>query len=73
MSFPSVARVEKKSLRLDDEMHFIRSWFEKPLATGAVMPSGRALAFQRKVRDPLWIAQKYRGGHSSLTQRMPSW
>jgi phosphatidylethanolamine/phosphatidyl-N-methylethanolamine N-methyltransferase len=44
MSFPSVARVEKKSLRLDDEMRFIRSWFEKPLATGAVMPSGRALA-----------------------------
>lgn len=44
MSFPSVARVEKKSLRLDDDMRFIRSWFEKPLATGAVMPSGRPLA-----------------------------
>lgn len=44
MSSPSVARVEKKLLRLDDDMRFIRSWFEKPLATGAVMPSGRALA-----------------------------
>ena len=44
MSFPSVAPVEKRSLRLDDDMRFIRSWFEKPLATGAVMPSGRALA-----------------------------
>jgi phosphatidylethanolamine/phosphatidyl-N-methylethanolamine N-methyltransferase len=40
----SVVRVEKKPLRLDDEMQFIRSWFEKPLSTGAVMPSGRALA-----------------------------
>jgi len=40
----SVARVEKKSLRLDDEMQFIRSWIEKPLSTGAVMPSSRVLA-----------------------------
>jgi len=38
---PSVA---KRSLRLDDEVHFIRSWMEKPLATGAVMPSGKRLA-----------------------------
>jgi phosphatidylethanolamine/phosphatidyl-N-methylethanolamine N-methyltransferase len=30
--------------RLDDEVRFIRSWMEKPLATGAVMPSGRPLA-----------------------------
>jgi phosphatidylethanolamine/phosphatidyl-N-methylethanolamine N-methyltransferase len=37
-------RVEKKGLRLDDEMQFIRSWFEKPLSTGAVMPSSKALA-----------------------------
>lgn len=36
--------VAKKTLRLDDEVHFIRSWLEKPLSTGAVMPSGRALA-----------------------------
>ena len=40
----SVARVEKKPLRLDDEMQFIRSWIEKPLSTGAVMPSSKALA-----------------------------
>ena len=38
------ARVEKKPLRLDDDMRFLRSWIEKPLATGAVMPSGRVLA-----------------------------
>jgi phosphatidylethanolamine/phosphatidyl-N-methylethanolamine N-methyltransferase len=44
MTFQSSVRVEKKSLRLDDEVQFIRSWFEKPLATGAVMPSGRVLA-----------------------------
>ncbi|MCF8476602.1 MAG: methyltransferase [Pseudolabrys sp.] len=37
-------RVEKKPLRLDDEMQFIRSWMEKPLRTGAVMPSSKALA-----------------------------
>ncbi len=34
----------KKGLRLDDEMQFIRSWIEKPLRTGAVMPSSKALA-----------------------------
>jgi len=40
----SLVRVEKKGLRLDDEMQFIRSWIEKPLSTGAVMPSSKALA-----------------------------
>jgi phosphatidylethanolamine/phosphatidyl-N-methylethanolamine N-methyltransferase len=30
--------------RLDDEVQFIRSWMERPLATGAVMPSGKPLA-----------------------------
>jgi phosphatidylethanolamine/phosphatidyl-N-methylethanolamine N-methyltransferase len=44
MPSQSYVRVEKKSLRLDDEMQFIRSWFEKPLSTGAVMPSSKALA-----------------------------
>ena len=44
MQSPSIARVEKKSLRLDDEMQFIRTWIEKPISTGAVMPSSRALA-----------------------------
>ena len=38
------ARVEKKKLPLDDERQFIRSWMEKPLSTGAVMPSSKALA-----------------------------
>jgi phosphatidylethanolamine/phosphatidyl-N-methylethanolamine N-methyltransferase len=28
----------------DDDLRFIRTWFEKPLAMGAVAPSGRALA-----------------------------
>ncbi|MGB7772939.1 MAG: methyltransferase domain-containing protein [Pseudolabrys sp.] len=44
MTSPSFARVEKKSLRLDDEVQFIRSWIEKPLSTGAVMPSSKMLA-----------------------------
>jgi phosphatidylethanolamine/phosphatidyl-N-methylethanolamine N-methyltransferase len=29
---------------LDDEARFLRSWFERPLTTGAVAPSGKALA-----------------------------
>jgi phosphatidylethanolamine/phosphatidyl-N-methylethanolamine N-methyltransferase len=44
MPSQTIARAEKKPLRLDDDVRFIRSWLEKPLATGAVMPSGRALA-----------------------------
>ncbi len=43
-SFQSTLSIAKKSLRLDDEVHFLRSWMEKPLATGAVMPSGKPLA-----------------------------
>src|ERR1041385_3347771 len=39
-----VVRVAKKPLRLDDEMQFIRTWIGKPLSTGAVMPSSKALA-----------------------------
>jgi len=42
MSYHSVA--EKKPLRLEDEMQFIRSWIEKPLSIGAVTPSSKALA-----------------------------
>jgi len=34
---------EKKGPRLD-EVRFIRSWLEKPLATGALVPSGKGLA-----------------------------
>jgi phosphatidylethanolamine/phosphatidyl-N-methylethanolamine N-methyltransferase len=37
-------RVQKKPLRLDDEVRFLRSWIEKPLHMGAVMPSSRLLA-----------------------------
>ncbi len=43
MPLHSAARLEKKIQSLD-EVHFIRSWLEKPLATGAVTPSGRVLA-----------------------------
>ena len=38
MPLPSPAR------RLGDETQFLRSWMAKPLSTGAVMPSSRALA-----------------------------
>ena len=44
MSFQSTLSIAKKTLRLDDEVHFIRSWMEEPLAIGAVMPSGKPLA-----------------------------
>src|ERR1035437_2084863 len=44
MPAQTFVRVAKKGLRLDDEMQFIRSWIEKPLSTGAVMPSSKALA-----------------------------
>jgi phosphatidylethanolamine/phosphatidyl-N-methylethanolamine N-methyltransferase len=43
-SIQSTLNIATKTLRIDDEVHFIRSWMEKPLATGAVMPSGRPLA-----------------------------
>jgi phosphatidylethanolamine/phosphatidyl-N-methylethanolamine N-methyltransferase len=35
---------QKNGVRIDDEVRFIRSWIERPLTTGAVTPSGRALA-----------------------------
>jgi phosphatidylethanolamine/phosphatidyl-N-methylethanolamine N-methyltransferase len=44
MPLQSSARALKKPLRLDDEVRFIRSWIEKPLHMGAVMPSSRVLA-----------------------------
>jgi phosphatidylethanolamine/phosphatidyl-N-methylethanolamine N-methyltransferase len=43
MPSQSSARTLKKP-RLDDEVRFLRSWIEKPLHVGAVMPSGRPLA-----------------------------
>jgi phosphatidylethanolamine/phosphatidyl-N-methylethanolamine N-methyltransferase len=44
MPLQSSARALKKPLRLDDEVRFLRSWIEKPLHMGAVMPSSRVLA-----------------------------
>jgi phosphatidylethanolamine/phosphatidyl-N-methylethanolamine N-methyltransferase len=44
MPMQSSARALRKPLRLDDEVRFLRSWMEKPLHMGAVMPSGRVLA-----------------------------
>jgi phosphatidylethanolamine/phosphatidyl-N-methylethanolamine N-methyltransferase len=44
MPLPLSVRASKKPLRLDDEVRFLRSWIEKPLHVGAVMPSGRLLA-----------------------------
>jgi len=35
---------QKNGIRIDDEVRFFRSWMEKPLAIGAVTPSGKALA-----------------------------
>jgi phosphatidylethanolamine/phosphatidyl-N-methylethanolamine N-methyltransferase len=44
MSIQSTLSIAKRTLRLDDEVRFIRSWIEEPLAIGAVMPSGKPLA-----------------------------
>src|SRR4029077_4601040 len=44
MPLQSSVRASKRPLRLDDEVRFLRSWIEKPLHMGAVMPSGRFLA-----------------------------
>jgi phosphatidylethanolamine/phosphatidyl-N-methylethanolamine N-methyltransferase len=44
MPMQSSVRALKKPLRLDDEVRFLRSWIEKPLHMGAVMPSGKNLA-----------------------------
>jgi phosphatidylethanolamine/phosphatidyl-N-methylethanolamine N-methyltransferase len=51
---PSLRRSSAKSLAagslrerrdpLEDEARFLRSWFERPLVTGAVTPSGKMLA-----------------------------
>lgn len=44
MSTHPLVRATKKPLRLDDEVRFLRSWIEKPLHMGAVMPSSKVLA-----------------------------
>jgi phosphatidylethanolamine/phosphatidyl-N-methylethanolamine N-methyltransferase len=44
MSLQTTLSIARKSLRIDDEVRFIRSWIEKPLSIGAVTPSGKVLA-----------------------------
>src|SRR3981081_45240 len=44
MPLQSSVRALKKPLRLDDEVRFLRSWIEKPLHMGAVLPSSKLLA-----------------------------
>lgn len=44
MPFQTAVGTAKKGLRIDDDVRFIRSWIEKPLSMGAVMPSGKPLA-----------------------------
>jgi phosphatidylethanolamine/phosphatidyl-N-methylethanolamine N-methyltransferase len=43
MSFQSAIGIAKRNLRFEDDVRFIRSWIEKPLSTGAVMPSSKLL------------------------------
>jgi phosphatidylethanolamine/phosphatidyl-N-methylethanolamine N-methyltransferase len=45
MPLQTTLSIARKTLKpIDDEVQFIRSWFEKPLSTGAVMPSSKPLA-----------------------------
>ncbi len=47
-------RIKKKEIDLDDEARFLKSWLENPLKTGAVAPSGKALAAKMAaVVDPV--------------------
>ena len=56
-SAPLAERLKKKP-ELRDEARFIRSWIEKPLITGAVSPSGKALArMMAKPVDPAMPGQ----------------
>lgn len=51
------AGADSRSLKavVADEMRFIRTWASKPLTTGAVSPSGRALARAMAAEvDPAW-------------------
>jgi phosphatidylethanolamine/phosphatidyl-N-methylethanolamine N-methyltransferase len=41
---PFAPRKARKEIDLDDEARFLKSWFENPLKTGAVAPSGKLLA-----------------------------
>jgi len=44
MTRQTALSIAKKTLRIDDEVQFLRSWIEKPLSTGAVVPSCKLLA-----------------------------
>jgi phosphatidylethanolamine/phosphatidyl-N-methylethanolamine N-methyltransferase len=45
MPLQTTLSLAKKTLKpIDDEVQFIRSWFEKPLSTGSVIPSSKPLA-----------------------------
>jgi phosphatidylethanolamine/phosphatidyl-N-methylethanolamine N-methyltransferase len=44
MRLQTSTSIARRTSRLDDEVQFLRSWLEKPLSTGAVTPSGPALA-----------------------------
>ena len=45
MPIQTTLSLAKKTLKpIDDEVQFIRSWIEKPLSTGAVIPSSKLLA-----------------------------
>lgn len=47
-------RHKKKEIDLEDEARFLKSWLENPLKTGAVVPSGKALAAKMAaVVDPV--------------------
>jgi phosphatidylethanolamine/phosphatidyl-N-methylethanolamine N-methyltransferase len=41
---PFAPRKVRKDIDLDDEARFLKGWIENPLKTGAVAPSGKALA-----------------------------
>jgi phosphatidylethanolamine/phosphatidyl-N-methylethanolamine N-methyltransferase len=52
--FPSRKPKQKREIDLDDEARFLKSWFENPLKTGAVAPSGKELAAKMAaVVDPV--------------------
>jgi phosphatidylethanolamine/phosphatidyl-N-methylethanolamine N-methyltransferase len=51
---PAAPRKVRKDIDLDDEARFLKSWFENPLKTGAVAPSGKVLAQRMAgVVDPM--------------------
>jgi phosphatidylethanolamine/phosphatidyl-N-methylethanolamine N-methyltransferase len=51
---PFAPRKVRKDTELEDEARFLKSWFESPLKTGAVAPSGKILAQRMAaVVDPM--------------------